>query len=179
MNARDNHSDLKDSGSRQGFQSGAVRDAQENKGAFHLVPEVVTFLLSRVYEEGARKYAARNWEKGMPISVYINSAQRHLAKYKMGLRDEPHLSQALWNVTGALWTGVMVHLGLRDQALNDLPNHVGFLSKEGIDPDDRVDSGLWETPVLSQSEINSLKVFGLSREIYKQHEESNKKVDNE
>lgn len=150
---------LKDSGTRQGFESGAVRDAQQKKGAFHLVPEVVIFLLARIYEEGAKKYAARNWEKGMPISVYINSAQRHLAKYKMGMRDEPHLSQALWNVAGALWTAVMVHLGLRDPKLNDMPSHVGSLAWKGYE--DGRDG--WEAPPLSPSEVDSLKAFGLDR----------------
>ena len=157
--------DIKDSGSRRGFSSGAVRDAQGSKGAFHLVPEISIFLLARVYEDGAKKYAERNWEKGMPISVYINSAQRHLAKYKMGLRDEPHLSQAFWNIAGALFTAVMVYLGLRDSSFNDLPNQVGRATHDGFEQlDDRVTDGTWETCPLSQHELDSLKNFGMTPE---------------
>lgn len=34
--------------------------------------------LAQHYENGAQKYADRNWEKGMPFSRYVDSAKRHL-----------------------------------------------------------------------------------------------------
>jgi hypothetical protein len=151
-------SDLKDSGTRQSFTSGAVRDAQGGKGRYDLIPPTPIFLLARVYEMGAAKYASRNWEKGMPIEKFVDCAKRHLEKYQMGLRDEPHLSQALWNIVGALWMAVMIHLGLRDKSFNDLPNHVGDISWQG---QENVEG--WDAPPLSLSEIESLKSYGLER----------------
>jgi len=119
---------VKDSGERQEFTTGAVRDTQGKKGFFYLLPMVSLFLVSRVYEDGATKYAARNWEKGIPISRFIDSAMRHLAKYMDGHRDEPHLSQAAWNILGALWTAAKIHLSLLPKELNDLPNNAAPLS---------------------------------------------------
>jgi Domain of unknown function (DUF5664) len=117
--------DLKDSGERQSFQSGAVRDTATNKPLLELIPSWAMFAYGWIMEAGARKYAARNWEKGMPISRYISSAQRHLEQYKAGLRDEAHLWQALWNVGGAIHTQVLVYLGVYPPEFYDLPNHVG------------------------------------------------------
>lgn len=115
---------LKDSGARQEFSTGAVRDRQHGKGAFHLVPNWVLWLVSRVYEDGALKYADRNWEKGMPLSQYIRSAENHIAKLKCGMRDEPHASQAVWNLLGYIFTSGQIALGVREGSLNDMPDQM-------------------------------------------------------
>ena len=60
--------------------------------------------LSVHYKNGADKYAERNWEKGLPIHSFIDSAIRHLCKYTLGWDDEPHLIACVWNVVGALYT---------------------------------------------------------------------------
>lgn len=60
--------------------------------------------LSRHYEEGAKKYAERNWEKGIPTHCYVDSAIRHLLKWYDGWDDEPHERAVLWNLFGLLWT---------------------------------------------------------------------------
>lgn len=112
--------ELKDSGTRRSFDSGAVRDAQENKGRFDLLPFWPQLAYAVIMEAGAKKYSANNWRKGMPISIYINSAIRHLEKYKMGLRDEPHLWQALWNVSCAVHAQIQIYLGLYPKTFNDL-----------------------------------------------------------
>lgn len=117
--------DLKDSGARQEFQTGAVRDTAGNKPLLELVPGWAAYAYGWIMEAGARKYSARNWEKGMPMSRYISSAQRHIELYKMGFRDEPHLWQALWNVGGAIHTQVLVYLGVYPTEFYDLPNHTG------------------------------------------------------
>lgn len=56
------------------------------------------------YEQGAKKYAERNWEKGQPLHVYIDSAVRHYLRLKAGHEDEPHLRAFVWNILGAIWT---------------------------------------------------------------------------
>jgi hypothetical protein len=150
--------DLKDSGSRQEFGTGAVRDDQQNKGAFHLVPPFSMLLVSLIFEMGARKYAARNWEKGMPVSRYIESGLRHTYKYIAGLRDEPHLAMACWNFLCALWTATMVALYLLPAKLNDMPCHVGRARSWAGYPEWDAEGDLaWEAPPISPVEFQAVK----------------------
>lgn len=116
---------FKDSGTRQKFKTGARRDVQGGKGRMDLVPPFSEMFVARIYEVGCLKYGDRNWEKGIPIGRYLDSAKRHILKYQAGLRDEPHLSMAVWNLMCALWTGAMVQMRLRPGHLNNLVNHVG------------------------------------------------------
>lgn len=91
-------SNLKDSGTRELYETGAVRDNGEGKGRFDLMPFQGMMRLARHYENGAKKYKDRNWEKGMNISRYVDAAMRHLYKYLDGWNDEDHLSAAAWNL---------------------------------------------------------------------------------
>jgi hypothetical protein len=90
--------ELKDSGNRSTYPTGAQRDNHEDKGRFDLISIQGLFRLARLYEAGAKKYSARNWEKGMSISRYVDAAMRHLAKYLDGWDDEDHLAAVAWNV---------------------------------------------------------------------------------
>lgn len=112
---------FKDSGSRQSFASGAVRDRSAGKGRMDLVPYLAVWLVSRIYEDGAIKYAENNWMKGIPVKDYVKSAMNHLSKYMEGMRDEPHLSMAGWNILCAIWTAAQVQLGVFPQELGQLP----------------------------------------------------------
>lgn len=53
---------------------------------------------------GAAKYGERNWEKGIPLTAYVDSSVRHYLKYRRGDSDEPHLVAAGWNVLCCLAT---------------------------------------------------------------------------
>ena len=55
--------------------SGALRD-DNGKAPIHLIPPDVILRLARVYQYGAKKYAPRNWEKGMDWSRMYDSAMR-------------------------------------------------------------------------------------------------------
>ena len=90
--------DMKDSGERENFESGAVRDRRDGKGRFDLIPPFALKRLALVYEKGAKKYADRNWEKGIPASRCLDSALRHLNQYLAGHKDEDHLAQCAFNV---------------------------------------------------------------------------------
>ena len=103
MNAVENDV-IKDSGTRREFGTGAVRDIQEGKGRCDLLPACAILRLARHYENGCKKYGDRNWEKGIPIHSYIDSAIRHLMKYLDGQTDEDHLCAAAWNCMCAMWT---------------------------------------------------------------------------
>lgn len=93
---------IKDSGERTEFSTGAVRDMHEGKGDMVSVPWEAVLRLSKHYEEGAKKYARFNYRKGIPVSSFIDSACRHLAKYQCGCDDEDHLAAAAFNVLGAM-----------------------------------------------------------------------------
>ena len=60
--------------------------------------------VAKQYEDGAKKYNERNWEKGIPLHCYIDSGVRHYLKFKRGDDDEPHGRAFVWNILGALWT---------------------------------------------------------------------------
>ncbi len=66
--------------------------------------ETALLEVSKHYEDGANKYAERNWEKGIPLHCYIDSAVRHYLKYLRGDEDERHDRAFIWNLLGALWT---------------------------------------------------------------------------
>jgi hypothetical protein len=45
--------------------------------------------VAKHYEEGAKKYSERNWEKGIPLHCFIDSGVRHYLKWLRGDDDEP------------------------------------------------------------------------------------------
>lgn len=55
------------------------------------------------YEEGAKKYGPDNWQKGIPVYCYIDSAIRHYFKWKRGDKDEPHNRAFVWNLMCCIW----------------------------------------------------------------------------
>lgn len=62
--------------------------------------------VSKHFEEGAKKYDERNWEKGIPIHCYIDSAVRHYLKFLRGDTDERHDRAFCWNIICCIWTCV-------------------------------------------------------------------------
>ena len=71
---------IKDSGQRRDFGTGAVRDMAQGKGRFDLIPWQTIRALAIHYEKGCKKYGDRNWEKGIPVNSFLDSAVRHLAQ---------------------------------------------------------------------------------------------------
>ena len=60
--------------------------------------------VAKHFEDGAIKYGDRNWEKGIPVHCYIDSAVRHYLKFCRGDEDEPHDRAFMWNILCAIWT---------------------------------------------------------------------------
>ena len=117
-------SGLKDSGNRRKFQTGAVRDVTTLKGAYHLLSPIAKRRLAIHSQKGAIKYSERNWEKGIPLSSFFDSACRHLDDYLEGKTDEDHLAAAFWNIQGLIHTEEMIHRGLLPKELDDMPNYL-------------------------------------------------------
>ena len=112
---------LKDSGERREFETGSVRDSGEGKGRFDLLSPISMVLDAQHMQRGAEKYSDRNWEKGQPLSQYINSALRHVQKAMMGLTDEPHIDAAVWNLNAYRHTLMMIEVGALPASLDDRP----------------------------------------------------------
>jgi hypothetical protein len=113
--------DLKDSGTRRQFDTGAHRDAAQGKGRFDLLPYYGMLLPALQMEAGAKKYDDRNWEKGMPLSTFLDCAQRHLGKFTAGFDDEPHLNAAIWNLMCLAEGRERIRRGIWPAHLDDLP----------------------------------------------------------
>lgn len=94
--------EIKDSGDRTEFSTGALRDMHEGKGRMDLLPWNAIMEVSKHCEAGAKKYGEHNVDKGIPIHSLIDSGLRHTAKYIAGQTDEPHLTAAVWNLLWAL-----------------------------------------------------------------------------
>ena len=112
---------IKDSGERQEFSTGSVRDTREGKGRFDLISPIGLERLARHYENGAKKYGDRNWEKGQPVSRFMDSALRHLNRFRLGCRDEDHLIAAVWNLLAIVHVEHQVARGLLPGDLLDWP----------------------------------------------------------
>ena len=114
----------KDSGERRKFNTGAQRDVVDGKGRYDLISPIMIERLAKLLQRGAEKYNDRNWEKGMPLSVYMDSGMRHLFKFLEGHRDEYHLIAAIWNLQALLHIEEMVKRGKLSEELLDLPNYM-------------------------------------------------------
>lgn len=90
-----------------------AKDENDDSGIYTGFLEV-----SKQYQDGSKKYGDRNWEKGIPLHCYIDSAVRHYLKFLRGDTDEPHDRAFLWNLLGAIWTQ------RHRPKLNDLPAKV-------------------------------------------------------
>lgn len=59
--------------------------------------------VAKHFEEGAKKYGENNWQKGIPVHCYIDSAVRHYLKWLRGDMDEPHDRAFVWNIMCCIW----------------------------------------------------------------------------
>ncbi len=109
-----------DSGSREEFVTGSVRDTQTGKGRFDLLPFHALTRLAVHFENGAVKYGDDNWKKGQNLRRYVSSAIRHISKYMLGLKDEDHLAAAVWNLMCLIETEFLIDGGILPKELNDL-----------------------------------------------------------
>ena len=82
------------------FATGTVRGTDADGERWDLITPIGLRRLAQTCAEGARKYGEHNWIKGIPASVMLNHAIRHLYRYLEGDRSEDHLAHAAWNILG-------------------------------------------------------------------------------
>lgn len=78
-------------------------DALNSSGVYH-DPYTMILEVAKHFEEGAKKYGEYNWQKGIPVHCYIDSAVRHYSKWLRGDKDEPHDRAFVWNILCCIWT---------------------------------------------------------------------------
>lgn len=111
---------VQDSGERREWSTGSIRDTNENKGRYDLIPEYALWRVAYQYQKGAKKYSENNWLKGQNLRTYLDSAIRHLFNFKAGFRDEDHLAAAAFNVLALIETEKMIEDEFLPKELNDL-----------------------------------------------------------
>lgn len=98
----------KDSGQRETYSTGMVRDVQDGKARHDLlwpvgVPYEEQFLtrVAQLLARGAEKYGERNWEKARTqeeIERFRASGARHFAQWLAGELDEDHAAAVVFNL---------------------------------------------------------------------------------
>lgn len=100
--------ETKDSGAREEYASGMVRDTQDEKPRFDLLlvdglPYQDQFLtrFASLLERGARKYGEANWtcaNSDEELQRFRSSALRHMFQWACGERDEDHGAAVAFNL---------------------------------------------------------------------------------
>lgn len=114
--------ETKDSGKREEFDTGAVRDIQESKPRFDLIPTCALRRIADLYSRGAVKYGENNYQKGMPFTRVYASLLRHLIQYREGDREEDHLAAVAWNACALMLYEDSIDKGKLPKSLNDFNN---------------------------------------------------------
>ncbi|GHT13512.1 hypothetical protein FACS1894170_09590 [Planctomycetales bacterium] len=114
---------MADSGKREQFSTGAVRDTADGKSRPDLISPFAMERLGEWLRLGAKKYAERNWEQGIPLSRCIASLYRHLLKFQQGRQDEDHITAVMCNAMMIIHTIEMVKRGVLPDELLDMPDY--------------------------------------------------------
>jgi hypothetical protein len=102
------------------FSTGAVRDLAGGKGRFDLLPFRAIREVAIHFEGGAEKYGERNWERGIPLGVYVDSALRHIGQLMTGDHSERHDRAAAWNLLCLVETAERIRSGELPPELDDI-----------------------------------------------------------
>lgn len=124
---------VKSSGKEDSYDTGAKRDCQLGKGRFDLLPVDAMFRLAKHFENGAQRYEDRNWEKGIPLSRYLDSGLRHFFKVLAGHTDEDHEAAAAWNILCFMQTKIWIEEGKLPKELDDLPKREDGENRDAAD----------------------------------------------
>ena len=129
---------MQDSGKRERFSTGAVRDSADGKPRPDLFSPFAMERIGRWLELGARKYAPRNWERGMEFSRVAASLHRHLMKFMQHDASEDHLAAIAVNASFLMHYEAMIRRGLLPKELDDLPEYgvIPGVHKNGDEPID-------------------------------------------
>lgn len=115
--------DMHDSGKRQDFGTGAVRDAADDKPALELISPLARTRLGHWLALGARKYTKRNWEAGIPIMRCVASLLRHTDQFISRDEGEDHAAAMECNAMFILHYLEAIKRGILPEDLDDRPDY--------------------------------------------------------
>lgn len=96
----------RDSGEREIYATGMIRDVEGSKPRYDLVYKPLLKRWAELMTRGALKYGPRNWEKAatqQELDRFKESANRHFEQWMADERDEDHAAATLFNIGGALY----------------------------------------------------------------------------
>jgi hypothetical protein len=96
--------ETKDSGKREEFKTGMVRDIQDDKPRYDLIDGAFLKRWAELMARGAKKYGENNWRKAATeeeLGRFKASAIRHLMQYLEGDATEDHCVAVAFNLAGA------------------------------------------------------------------------------
>ncbi len=111
--------ETKDSGERQEFSTGMVRDVQTDKPRYDLLDVPMLKRWAELMARGAKKYGENNWKKAATeeeLNRFKASALRHMFQWLEGDTAEDHGAAVYFNIAGA----EMVRLKLREPDLAEV-----------------------------------------------------------
>lgn len=96
---------VKDSGKREQYKGGMVRDTTEGKIDYSLALDGPMFKRLAIHlTKGAQKYAKRNWMLASgheELERFRESAVRHFLQWYNGDEDEDHMAATVFNLNCA------------------------------------------------------------------------------
>lgn len=92
----------------------------EDKLPWHLMPFDAVEAIGKVLQFGAKKYAPRNWEKGLPWSRVFSALMRHLSAWQQGEARDPETGYShLWHAGCCIV--FLIAYELRKTGIDDRP----------------------------------------------------------
>lgn len=94
----------KDSGNRQEYKSGMVRDVQDGKPDYTLCHLPMLTRWAELMTRGAVKYGRENWQKANSeeeLTRFKASALRHMMQWLSGDVEEDHAAAVFFNIAAA------------------------------------------------------------------------------
>lgn len=96
--------ETKDSGKRESYDSGMVRDTQDGKPRYDLIDEPMLTRWAELMARGAEKYGENNWRLANSeeeLQRFKASGFRHFIQWIRGDTDEDHAAAILYNIAAA------------------------------------------------------------------------------
>lgn len=94
---------LKQTGEKETFATGAQRDSQKGKPRYDLIPALSLRRVADLYTKGAEHYGDWNWAQGMPFTRFLSSLYRHLQQFMLEEDDEDHLAAIVFNAMAIMY----------------------------------------------------------------------------
>lgn len=114
---------MHDSGEREYFATGAMRDTAADKPRMELISPFAMQALGEWLRLGALKYNSRNWESGIPFTRCIASILRHTESFLAGDDSEDNAAGIMCNAMFLLHYQEMIRRGVLPEAVDDRPDY--------------------------------------------------------